>query len=156
MSIWIDLLFMHGHFATPRVLEHLLVPPAAAVPVGLAPLLEPSLAHPASPALAASTAIAAIAATLICLIRALLTLTPKIKSPIIPNDRARAPPTRPRRPRRPRRAGCPPRWVPAALGARRARWHTGYVLTYPVAHRPAREDPCDAVSVSGETWGGAA
>jgi len=28
MSIWIDLLFMHGHFATPRVLEHLLTPAA--------------------------------------------------------------------------------------------------------------------------------
>ena|SRR6185436_9691926 len=26
MSIWIDLLFMHGHFATPRTLEHLLRP----------------------------------------------------------------------------------------------------------------------------------
>ena len=29
MSIWIDLLFMHGHFATPRVLADLLVPTAA-------------------------------------------------------------------------------------------------------------------------------
>jgi hypothetical protein len=28
MSIWIDLLFMHGHFATPRILEHLLAPDA--------------------------------------------------------------------------------------------------------------------------------
>jgi len=26
MSIWIDLLFMHGHFATPRALAHLLEP----------------------------------------------------------------------------------------------------------------------------------
>jgi hypothetical protein len=64
----------------------LLLPPAAAAPVGLALLLELSLAHPASPALAASTAIAAMAATLICLIRALLTLTPKIKRIIIPNE----------------------------------------------------------------------
>ena len=31
MSIWIDLLFMHGHFATPRVLEHLLTPAAEPV-----------------------------------------------------------------------------------------------------------------------------
>ena len=29
MSIWIDLLFMHGHFATPRHLAELLVPTAA-------------------------------------------------------------------------------------------------------------------------------
>ena len=29
MSIWIDLLFMHGHFATPRVLADLLVPTTA-------------------------------------------------------------------------------------------------------------------------------
>ena len=29
MSIWIDLLFMHGHFATPRVLADLLVPAAS-------------------------------------------------------------------------------------------------------------------------------
>jgi hypothetical protein len=29
MSIWIDLLFMHGHFATPRHLADLLVQPAA-------------------------------------------------------------------------------------------------------------------------------
>src|SRR5262245_32989398 len=28
MSIWIDLLFLHGHFATPRILEHLLAPDA--------------------------------------------------------------------------------------------------------------------------------
>src|SRR5689334_24512903 len=70
----------------------LLLPPAAAAPVGLALLLELSLAHPASPALAASTVIAAMAATLICLIRALLTLTPKIKRIIIPNDWPRAPP----------------------------------------------------------------
>jgi len=28
MSIWIDLLFMHGHFATPRHLSALLVPTA--------------------------------------------------------------------------------------------------------------------------------
>src|SRR6476469_1966163 len=70
----------------------LLPPRPAADPVGLALLLDFSLAHPASPALAASTAIAAMAATLICLIRALLTLTPKIKRIIIPNVWARAPP----------------------------------------------------------------
>jgi hypothetical protein len=29
MSIWIDLLFMHGHFATPRHLADLLVPAAS-------------------------------------------------------------------------------------------------------------------------------
>jgi hypothetical protein len=29
MSIWIDLMFMHGHFATPRHLADLLVPAAA-------------------------------------------------------------------------------------------------------------------------------
>jgi hypothetical protein len=29
MSIWIDLLFMHGHFATPRLLADLVVPTAA-------------------------------------------------------------------------------------------------------------------------------
>jgi hypothetical protein len=29
MSIWIDLLFMHGHFATPRHLADLLAPAAA-------------------------------------------------------------------------------------------------------------------------------
>ena len=29
MSIWIDLLFMHGHFATSRALADLLVPTAA-------------------------------------------------------------------------------------------------------------------------------
>src|SRR5437016_1046773 len=110
----------------------LLVPPAAAVPAGLALLLELSLAHPARPALAASTAIAAIAATLICLIRALLTLTPKIKSPIIPNDWPRAPPShpalhgvlaRPRRPPRlPARPGSPP-----APGASVAHWLRTYV-----------------------------
>jgi hypothetical protein len=35
MSIWIDLMFMHGHFATPRALEHLLTPAAEpAAPAG--------------------------------------------------------------------------------------------------------------------------
>src|SRR5690348_6543352 len=92
----------------------LLLPPAAAAPVGLALLLELSLAHPASPALAASPAIAAMAATLICLIRSLLTLTPKIKRIIIPNEWARAPPPPPSG-----SVPCPPS---------RGLWHPGYVL----------------------------
>src|SRR5690242_10182796 len=107
----------------------LLLPPAAAAPVGLALLLELSLAHPASPALAASTAIAAMAATLICLIRALLTLTPKIKRIIIPNDWARAPPPPPALLRVPARTRSPSGTLPF-----RSRCATGQVLTRPKCH----------------------
>ena len=53
MSIWIDLLFLHGHFATPRALEHLLkaAPPeeAPSVPPRQAPAAEAAIAHSAVP-----------------------------------------------------------------------------------------------------------
>ena len=54
MSIWIDLLFMHGHFATPRTLEHLLTPsapaeaPSASGPDGPAPAAEVVASAPAA------------------------------------------------------------------------------------------------------------
>jgi hypothetical protein len=53
MSIWIDLLFIHGHFATPRALEHLFTAAAPeeepSVPPRQAPAAEAAIAHPAVP-----------------------------------------------------------------------------------------------------------
>ena len=51
MSIWIDLLFMHGHFATPRVLEHLITSGAepAAPPAGGSADLPPESPEPPDP-----------------------------------------------------------------------------------------------------------
>src|SRR5690242_7282158 len=76
--------------AAPVPVPPVLVPPAAAVPAGLALLLEPSLAHPASPALAASTAIAATAATRICLIQ-LSSPSPQRSRELLSRTSGRAP-----------------------------------------------------------------
>jgi hypothetical protein len=51
MSIWIDLLFLHGHFATPRALEHLFT--------ATAPEEEPSVPAPRAPATSIAPARAA-------------------------------------------------------------------------------------------------
>jgi hypothetical protein len=61
MSIWIDLLFMHGHFATPRSLEHLLkAAPSEEAPSVPAPKVPPAkaiaIARTAAPAAATAAA----------------------------------------------------------------------------------------------------
>lgn len=58
MSIWIDLLFMHGHFATPRILEHLLTPSA---PADAPPASGPDGPAAAAEAVASAPAVAVAA-----------------------------------------------------------------------------------------------
>src|SRR5690349_14573903 len=106
----------------------LLLPPAAAAPVGLALLLELSLAHPASPALAASTAIAAMAATLICLIRrSSPSPSPQRSRELLSRTTGRAP-----RHLLPPSSVSPldlPARLPAPHAPLQGLWHPGYVLT---------------------------